>query len=159
MSLKLALLGVTADMSHGIFIKTIFAMIASTIGFFIGANFLVAFLALMALVVIEFFLRTIADISTCKVKCENKTMWLPALSMLENTFFYTAIQLVTYALFVAAAHLSQGIIFGPNFFFIEESVISFLALTQLTRVVKLVSEVGFGVPKGLVKFIDAISDK
>ena len=159
MSLKLTLLGVIADMSHGVFVKSLFAMLASLVGFLIGANFLVAFSALMILVVIEFFLRTIADISTCRDLCDGKPIWFPALTMLEKAFFYTAIQLVTYALFVATAHLSQEIIFGPYFYLIEESVISFLALTQLTRVVKLVGEVGFGVPKGLVKLIDAISDK
>lgn len=56
----------------------------------------------------------------------------------------TATKLVVYGLFLAAVHLTEAIVPGTTF--LDEAVLSFLALTELISVMENIGKMGYPIP-------------
>ena len=125
-----------------ILVKVPLAILWGMINYFIGDNHTTVG-ALIVLILIDFITALIA-----KYKIGEKIESRKALK--------TATKLTVYALFVSGAHLTEKIVLGSTF--IDEVVISFLALTELISIIENIGLMGYVVPKKLLNQIKNLRD-
>ena len=69
----------------------------------------------------------------------------------------TATKLVVYTLFLAAINLTEGIVPGTTF--LDEMVLSFLALTEAISVTENVGRMGYAVPQRILNQLKMLKDE
>lgn len=69
----------------------------------------------------------------------------------------SASKLVVYGLFISAGHMTSLIVFDSSF--IENSILAFLALTELISIMENIGKMGYVVPQVLLNQITDLRDK
>lgn len=68
----------------------------------------------------------------------------------------TPIKFGVYLTLVSAAHLTDSAVFGV--FYIQETMVAFLALTELISIIENAAKMGYGVPSGLLSRLKSMRD-
>lgn len=129
--------------------KALAATFVAIAAYLIGFDDLSIFLALIVLVAIEFVVMVISAVYTAPIGKRIKSF----LEGIEIYAFGTSIQVVTYGLLTSAAHLTDTIVVNDNTF-LESMVISFLAMSQMVRIVKSTGKMGFSLPASFVTWLE-----
>ena len=129
-------------------LKGLIASVVAVTTYLIGANDLALFAALMVMVGIEFLTQVLGDLSTA----QNGRMGA-LLEALEKYSFRTAVQAVTYGLLASASHMTDRIVLDSDF--LESMVISFLAVSQMIRIIKSAGRMGYTVPQAVLAWLEA----
>ena len=123
--------------------KGALSAMGTTAGYLFGVDNYTVLTALLFLIVIEFATGILAAYKNNE----------PILTHFSST---AALKFVVYGLFVAASNLTENIVPGNTF--IDDGTISFLALTELIKVVENTGKMGFAVPMKLLNRIQSIRD-
>lgn len=75
----------------------------------------------------------------------------------SKTAVRSAFKLAMYGLLISAAHLTEQI--TPIATFIEEAVITFLAITELISIIENVGKMGYAIPKKLLQKLQKLRDE
>ena len=120
------------------------AFLVPVYGFLFGEIETQVSLGLVTLIVFDFF----TGLAAAK-KCGQEIK--------SAKIFRSAIKLVVYFLFVAAGHLvevTNPIVLG----FVDDTIIGFLAITELISIIENIGNIGFAVPKKLLNKLQELND-
>jgi phage-related holin len=106
-----------------------------TLAYLIGADNFGAIMGITVLITIDLITAIMAEYKNGNPIESRKMM-------------KTATKLVVYTLFLAAIHLTEGIVPGTTF--LDEMVLAFLALTEAISVMENIGRMGYAVPLKLL---------
>ncbi len=115
--------------------KIVPSFIVPAAAFLFGADSYQIMLALLVLTGIDF----VTGVSSAKVIGEP---------IKSRRAVRSAFKVAVYGLLVSAGHLTESIV--PGNFFIEEVVMTFLALTELISIIENIGKMGFAIPQKLL---------
>lgn len=136
--------GIYEGVVHFFGIKLLPSVVIPVFGVLFGLQNPAILRALMILVVIDF----ITGIASAKVANEQ---------IRSRAAVRSAFKVAVYGLLVSAGHLTEVIV--PGNLFIEEAVVSFLALTELISVIENIGKMGFAVPSKLLNQLQKLRDQ
>lgn len=115
--------------------KFLLAILFGVYEFLFGIQDYKAMIALLVLVVIDFS----TGITSTRYTGEPIT---------SRRTFKTAVKTGVYCVLITSAHLTEAIV--PGVTFIDEAMISFLALTELVSIMENIGKMGYSVPQRLL---------
>lgn len=126
------------------FVKFWPSFVIPVIGLLFGFDSQQALKGLLVLIVIDF----VTGILSAQKKGEV---------IKSRTAVRSAFKVVVYAMLVSAGHITEQI--TPIATYIEEAVITFLALTELISVIENVGKMGYAIPKKLLTRLQRLRDE
>jgi len=124
--------------------KVVMSLLSPLGVFLFGINHVVILKALICLVVIDFITGSWSARESGEVISSRKAS-------------RSAYKLVVYGLLAAGSHLTELILPGGTY--LEEIVISFLALTEMISILENVGKAGFAIPHKLLKKLQVYRDE
>lgn len=119
------------------------SIILPTFGFFFGLGSEKIMLALTCLIIMDFITGLLAAKKTGEpIQSRNAVK--------------SAYKLAVYGLLVSAGHLTESIVPGTTY--IEEAVMTFLALTELISLIENVGKMGYAIPQRLLNQLQSWRD-
>lgn len=125
-------------------IKALIALLYATVAFFFDNVQKEAITAIVVLVVFDF----ITGIIAAKVAKEE---------IRSAKVFRSAMKLVAYLMLVSAGHFAETA-FPIISSFADETILAFLALTELISTIENAGKMGFGIPKKLLNKLEKYRD-
>lgn len=122
----------------------LFALLIPVYTFLFGDIETKVALGLVVLIVFDFF----TGLAAAK-KCGHEIK--------SAKVFRSAIKLVVYFMFVAAGHLvevTNPIVLG----FVDDTIMGFLAITELISIIENIGNIGFAIPKKLLNKLQSFND-
>lgn len=120
------------------------SVVVPALGFLFGMENTLILQSLLVLVVFDFITGIIA--------ARQSGEQIKSKSAVRSAF-----KVAVYGLLVSAAHLTEAI--TPIATFIEEAVITFLALTEMISIIENVGKMGYAIPKRLLKKLQNLRDE
>lgn len=136
--------GVFEGIGNFFSLKVIPSFIVPLLGLLFGLGNPMVLKALFLLVVID-FITGIASAYVAKEPIRSR-------SAVRSAF-----KVAVYGMLIAAGHLTEAIVPGTTF--IEEVVVSFLALTELISIIENIGKMGYAVPKKLLNQLQKLRDQ
>lgn len=124
--------------------KVVFSVLISVFVFFFGVSHTEILKMLLALTGIDMVTGIIAA-------------WKSGYPIESRKALKSATKVAIYGLFIAAAFLTEKIV--PGVTYMDEAVISFLALTELISIVENIGTAGYAVPMKLLNRIKELRDR
>lgn len=142
-----------SELTAAVSLKLFLAFCSSLLAYTIGVNSVSIFLALVTMVVLEFIAHLVLHVHAA-IKSKD---WSDCWTQLELLGLGVAAQLVAYGALTSAGHLVDQIVLDGSSF-LESIVISFLAVSQLIRIIKATGDLGYTVPPFLVNMLQSYTE-
>lgn len=140
-----SLLNIWDKLSHHTMIKTVGALGYAFLAYFFDSAQVAGLIALFLLIVFD-FITAIANAYHKKIEIESRKI------------VTTAIKMAIYFGLVGSSHITEHavpIMEG----FLDETVLSFLALTELISILENCGKLGFAIPKKLLNKLEELRDE
>ena len=139
-----ALSNIWDKMSHHTVLKSIGAVIYSFLTFFFDKTQETGLLALFILILID-FATALANAYHKKIEIQSRKI------------FVTAVKIIIYFGIIGASHITETavpLISG----FLDETLLAFLALTELISILENVGKLGFAIPQKMLNKLEELRD-
>jgi toxin secretion/phage lysis holin len=130
--------------SHHTFLKGAGAVVYALYAFFFDSGQSAGLIALFVLIMFD-FTTAIANAYHKKIEIQSRKI------------FVTAVKIVIYFGLVATAHIAEHAV-PITSAFLDETLLAFLALTELISILENVGKLGFAIPQKLLNKLEELRD-
>lgn len=120
------------------------AIIVGMAGYLFGVENHASLLMLLVLIIFDMITAIMAE-------------WKRGRAIESRKALKTATKTVVYGIFASGGHLTEQIVPGATF--LDNAVISFLAITELISIVENIGHMGYAIPKKLLNRLEDLREK
>jgi len=139
-----SLINIWYKVSHHIVLKSVGAVLYTIGTFFFDINLEMGLIALFVLIIFD-FLTAIGNAYHKKIEIESRKILV------------TAVKIVIYFGLIASANITEHAV-NITESFLDETVLAFLALTELISILENTGKLGFAIPKKLLNKLEELRD-